>query len=180
MIELSYRQCDWSAKPLNPASHNDTQIFSARLSPHRSLQRRQFHFLMMFLCGAMFFISIPFFVLGAWPVLGFMGLDVLGFWWAFRINYRDARAYEDIRLSHFELSVDRVSAKGKRDEWRFNPAWVRIVRQEHEEFGLEKLWIVFRDRSVELASFLGPDQKADFARDFALALSEAKRGPRYS
>ncbi len=158
----------------------DTQIFSARLVPHRSLQRGHFHLLLMFFCAAMFFISIPFFVLGAWPVLGFMGLDVLGFWWAFRVNYRDARAHEDIRLTHAELSVDKVSARGQRSQWRFNPAWVRIEKQEHEEYGLEKLWLVFRDRSVELASFLGPAAKADFARDFALALSEAKKGPRFS
>ena len=164
---------------MNTVSASDTQIFSARLSPHRSLRREHFGLLMMVLCAAMFFISIPFFVLGAWPVVGLMGLDVLGFWWAFKVNYRDARAYEDIRLTHFELAVAKVSARGRRSEWRFNPAWVRLEKQEHEEYGLEKIWLVFRDKSVELASFLGPAAKAEFARDFAAALGEAKRGPRF-
>lgn len=165
---------------MDTASAYGTQIFVARLMPHRSLQRRHFHWLLMVFCAAMFCVSVPFFVLGAWPVLGFMGLDVLGFWWAFRVNYRDAKACEDIRLSHAELVVDKVSPRGQHAQWRFNPAWVRIEKQEHEEYGLEKLWIVFRDRSVELASFLGPAAKADFAKDFALALSEAKKGPRFS
>lgn len=168
------------SEALDSASSLDTQIFSARLSPHRSLKREQFLLLMMVLCGSMFVISIPFFLLGAWPVLGFMGLDVLGFWWAFKVNYRDARAYEDIRLTHFELAVAKVSPRGARAEFTFNPAWVRLEKQEDEDYGLEKLWLVFRDKSVELASFLGPVAKAEFAKDFALALSEAKRGPRYS
>lgn len=158
----------------------DAQLFSARLCPHRSLEKKHFHLLLMVFCGAMFFSAIPFVALGAWPVLGFMGLDVIGFWYAFHVNYRAARAYEDIRLTHGELAVEKVSHRGQRTQWRFNPAWVRIEKQEDEEYGLEKLWIVFRDKGVELASFLGPEAKAEFAKDFAAALSEAKRGPRYS
>lgn len=158
----------------------DTQIFSAELRPHRSLGRAQFQYLMMFFCGAMFFISIPFFVLGAWPVLGFMGLDVLGFWWAFRVNFRDARAIESIKLTPLELAIDRISPKGARSEWRFNPMWVQVQKQEHEEYGLEKLLIVSRGKALEVAGFLGPDQKARFASDFIRALGEAKRGPVFS
>ncbi len=162
---------------MTPVNTYDAQIFSARLSPHRSMRREHFHVLMMCLCSAMFFLSIPFFILGAWPVLGFMGLDVLGIWWAFRVNYRDARACENIRLSHVELEVERVSPRGIRSCWRFNPLWVRLEKHEHEEYGLEKLLLISRDRWLELAAFLGPGQKADFARDLTAALRQAKRGP---
>jgi uncharacterized membrane protein len=162
---------------LPQTSSYDTQIFSAHLSPHRSMKRKHFHILMMGLCGAMFVISIPFFVLGAWPVLGFMGLDVIGFWWAFRANYKAARGYEDIRLSHLALEVDKVSPRGERASWSFNPFWVRLEKREHEEYGIEKLLLVTRERGLEVASFLGPEQKAEFARDLSAGLREAKRGP---
>lgn len=177
MMALYYRVKLWSANPLGQAGGYDTQIFSAHLTPHRSMKREHFHLLMMALCGAMFFLSIPFFVLGAWPVLGFMGLDIIGFWWAFHANYKAAKGYEDIHLSHLELQVEKVSPRGKTASWRFNPLWVRLEKHEREEYGIEKLLLVSRQRGLEVASFLGPDQKAEFARDFTLALREAKRGP---
>jgi len=155
----------------------DAQVFSARLSPHRSLERRHFLVLMMVFCAAMFLVTIPFVLVGAWPVVGFMGLDVLGFWWAFRVNYRAAKAYEDVRITHLDFTVDKVSPGGERRRWRFDTMWAHLRRQEHEEYGLEKLHVVSRGQGVELASFLGPEAKTRFARDLTQALIRAKRGP---
>ena len=156
------------------------RLFSRRLRPHRSLTRRNFHLLLMIFAGASLFSSLPFILFGAWPVAGFMGLDVALFYFAFRANFNAARAYEDISLTPLDLSLAKVSAKGQRAEWHFNPAWVRLAREEHEEFGTQRLELVSRGRSVEVASFLGPNEKADFAGDFSKALAEAKRGPRFS
>lgn len=124
--------------------------------------------------------SLPFFLMGAWPVVGFMGLDVLLLWLAFRANFRAASAYEDVTLTPVELEIAKVSARGARREWRFNPLWVRLERIEHEEFGIRELMLASRGRRLEIASFLGPNAKADFARDFTAALAEARHGPRFS
>ena len=99
---------------------------------------------------------------------------------AFRANFRAARAYEDVNLTPLELQVAKVSAKGVKAEWRFHPSWVRLQKEEHEEFGLQKLALVSRGQSVEIADFLGPDEKARFAAHLAEALAEARRGPRFS
>jgi uncharacterized membrane protein len=155
-------------------------LFAARLKPHRSLTRRNFHLLMMVFSGGSFVWSLPFIFLGAWPVAGFMGLDVALFYFAFRASYRAARAYEDVEVKHFELHVVKVSAKGKKDEWRFNPAFVRLEREEHAEFGTQRLALISSGRSVEIAAFLGPEEKAHFANKLGSALAEARRGPRYS
>jgi uncharacterized membrane protein len=109
-----------------------------------------------------------------------MGLDVLGLWVAFRASYRAARAYEELRLTPLELLFARVSRRGARREWRFNPAWVRFERTEHEEFGTQRLALVSRGRSLEVGAFLGPDQKAELANAFSRALALARRGPRLS
>ena len=54
---------------------------------------------MMSLIAAVSFLSgIFFWSLGAWPVFGFFGLDVLLIYIAFRMNFRAARRYETIRL----------------------------------------------------------------------------------
>ena len=134
---------------------------------------------MMFFGAASFFVGLPFLLLGAWPIFGFMGLDALLLYWAFRANFRDARAYEDVRLTPLELQLAKVSAQGGRAEWRFAPAFVRLEQDVHAEFGLQRLSLVSRGRRVDVASFLGSEEKELFADAFSRALAEARRGPRF-
>ena len=158
----------------------ETPIFNARLTPHRSLNRKGFRVLMAatFVASALF--SLPFYLMGAWPIVGFLGLDVALLYFAFRANFHAAKAYEDFWLSYFELRFKRVSPAGLKREWRFAPAWVRLERVEHQEFGVQRLSLHNRGRRWDIAKFLGPDQKAEFATHFSRALAEARRGPRYS
>jgi uncharacterized membrane protein len=169
-----------SAANIATVEAEDPALFAARITPHRSLTRRHFRLLLMFFLGANIFTSLPFIILGAWPVAGFMGLDVALLYIAFKANFRAGQAYEDVHVTPFELLVAKVSPKGQRAEWRFNPAFVRLEREEHEEFGTLRLALVSRGRSVEVAAFLGPGEKADFASALSLALAEARRGPRFS
>ena len=155
----------------------DQPIYAVRLRPHRSLTRGQAKTLVAIVSVAICAISLPFFVLGAWPVVGFLGLDAVAIWLAFEISFRAARAYEDLRVTPLELQLDKVPVRGRTREFRFNPAWVRLDRSEHEEFGLQKLALVSHGRSVEFGSFLGPDQKAVVAGDLSMALARARRGP---
>jgi uncharacterized membrane protein len=165
---------------LNNTNPSNAQIFAARIRPHRSLSQQNFRLLLIVFCGAAFFTSLPFLFLGAWPVVGFMGLDVLLFWWAFRVNLRDARAYEDVSVTPLELTLAKVSPSGERAEWRWNPIWVRLVREEDEDYGVTRVALVSRNSEVEVAGFLGPAARAEFAAGLSLALTEAKRGPRFS
>ena len=158
----------------------DQPLFETRLVPHRSLDTTQFRILIGVFALVATVSSMPFIIAGAWPVGGFMGLDVALLYIAFRANFRAARAYEDISVTPLELMLAKVSAKGRRAEWRFHPAWVRLDKVEHEEFGLQHLSLRSRGRSVEVAAFLGADAKADFASKLARALAEARRGPRFS
>src|ERR1700710_2673946 len=89
-----------------------TQLFSAVLTPRRSLTRTGFVVLMAFLTLISFAAGLAFWLMGAWPVLGFFGLDVLAIYWAFRINFRHARASEEIRITPSELRLRRVSHRG--------------------------------------------------------------------
>lgn len=156
------------------------RIFAVRLHPHRSLSRRNFHILIVVFSAMSCFATLPFVIAGAWPVAGFMGLDVALLYFAFRANFRAARAYEDVRVTPIELMLAKVSPKGVKAEWRFHPSWVRLQKEDHEEFGVQKLALVSRGQSVEVGHFLGPDEKARFANGLSHALAEARRGPRFS
>ena len=155
-------------------------LFSALLTPHRSLNRTGFLVLMGFLSVVSFVAGVAFWLMGAWPVFGFFGLDVLVIWWAFRINFRRARASEEIRVTSTELRVRRVSHRGHVAEWVLNPLWVQIDQKTHEEFGIERLYLVSRGRRLAIASFLGPDEKASFIKALNAALQAARRGVTYN
>lgn len=151
-------------------------IFSALITPHRSLGSVGFLVLMAVFGGVSFIAGIAFLLMGAWPVFGFFGLDVLLLYWAFRLNYRHAAAYEEVTMTPVALTVRKVSHRGAVREWVLNPLWVKLDKVVHEEFGIERLLLVSRGKQLAIASFLGPDEKASFAQAFGNALAEAKRG----
>ena len=159
-----------------PSSEPDDAVFAARISPHRSLTRSQFRYLLFFVGFVSFATSIPFVIMGAWPVAGVFGVDVLLVYLAFAASFRAARAYEVIRVSFLDLFVEKVSARGVKSEWHFNPRWVRLHRTEHEEFGTQRLDLESRGTRLEVAQFLGPDAKADLANRLTRALNEVRRG----
>jgi uncharacterized membrane protein len=156
------------------------ELFSALLTPHRSLNRTGFLVLMAFLSAVSFAAGLAFLLMGAWPVFGFFGLDVLVIYWAFRINFRRARATEEISVTPSELRVRRVSHRGHVVEFVLNPLWVQLDQKIDDEFGIEKLYLVSKGRRVAIASFLGPDEKASFAKALTAALQAARRGPTYT
>ncbi len=156
------------------------ELFSARLTPHRSLSRTAFLVLMGFVSAISFAAGVAFWLMGAWPVFGFFGLDVLAIYWAFRINFRHARALEEIRVTPTELHLRRVSHRGHVVEFLLNPLWVQLDQEVHEEFGVERLYLLSRGRRLAVGSFLGPDEKASFAKALNAALQAARRGPTYN
>ena len=152
-------------------------LFSALLTPHRSLGGAGFLVLMGVIAGIGFVAGVVFFIVGAWPVIGFLGLDVALVYWAFRANYLAAAAYEEVTVTPSELRVRKVSHRGKVAEWSLNPVWTNLDRETHEEFGLLRLFLVSRGRKLSVAGFLGPAEKETFAAALAAAIGEAKRGP---
>jgi uncharacterized membrane protein len=156
------------------------ELFSALLTPHRSLNRTGFLVVMAFVSVISFAAGLAFLLMGAWPVLGFFGLDLLAIYWAFRVNFRRAKASEEILVTGSELRIRRVSHRGHVVEFALNPLWVQLDRKVHAEFGIEKLYLVSKGRRFAVASFLGPDEKASFAKALSEALQAARRGPTYN
>lgn len=158
----------------------EPELFSALLTPHRSLSRTGFVLLLLFLSAVSFASGITLLVIGAWPVLGFLALDVFAIWLAFRISFRRARAWEEVLLTPTQLRVRRISHRGQVAEWVLNPLWVRLDQETHETFGVERLYLVSHGRRISIGSFLAPDEKASFAKALLAALAAAKRGYTYN
>ena len=158
---------------LNP----EPTLFSAVITPHRSLSGTGFLLLMMLIGSVSFAGGMFFYLLGAWPVVGFLGLDVLLVYIAVRVSYRTAAAFEQVTVTPSELRVRRVTHRGRVSEWTLNPVWTQLDRETHEDFGLQRLFLVSRGRRLPVAGFLSPKERESFAAALSAALGEARRGP---
>lgn len=160
------------AAPLEPPLH-----FNAVIVPHRSLSLRGFLILMGVITASNFTAGSLFMAKGAWPVFFFCVAEVVAVWWAFRMNYRAARAYETVQLSDGELRVRRIDAKGRlAGTASFQPYWVRLALTEAPDSST-KLYLVSHGRSVEVAAALSPPERADFANALEIALARMRAGP---
>ena len=154
----------------------DEPFFKALLTPHRSLGRTGF----MLLMGALLFswavIGVIFLSHGAWPVFGYFGLDVIGLYIAFRLNYRAARAREEVSVSRTSLDIHKVAPSGRTEDYRFNPFWARFSVSRHSEIGITRMSVEGQGQNVPIGGFLNPDDRESFATAFGRALATAMAG----
>jgi uncharacterized membrane protein len=155
---------------------NGPAIFDAVLAPNRSLGRAGFFAVMacvvVITCG----LGTYFMLQGAWPVFGFFGLDVALLYLAFQLNYRAGRLRETIRVTHTEVVVQRIAPNGRLLEWRFNPFWLRVVLSDPGEHH-SRITLSSHGQSLELGSFLAPDDRESLVDALRDALGEANRTP---
>jgi uncharacterized membrane protein len=149
----------------------DTVHFSTLLRPHRSLSADGFKWVMRGAIAANLLIGLPMYLLGAWPVLGFMGLDVWLLYWLFQRSYLDARRSETLTLTDRELVIDRVAPDGEREQHRLDAYWLRVEEGE-------RLVLVSRGNRVVIGRFLSPGEREAVGEQLKAALA-ALRSPRY-
>jgi uncharacterized membrane protein len=151
-------------------------VFSAVIRPHRSLSPQGFRIVMGLLCLTSLVASLPFVVMGFWPVAGFFGLDFIGLYIAFRVSYRQGEAFELLELTPVRLLFRKVSPRGEVKDWQFNPLWTRLDRETDDEYGIQKLALTSRNEHVVIARDLSPPERETLAVAFGRALADVKRG----
>jgi uncharacterized membrane protein len=161
---------------LEPQQGKERPVFAAVIQPHRSLDQDAFRIVMTLCCLATVIASLPFVLLGFWPVAGFFGLDLLALYIAFRVNFRHGRSSEQVILTPIELLFRQISHRGEAREWRFNPLWTRLDREDDDEFGLQRLALISGGERVVIARDLSPPERESFAEALGRALSDVKRG----
>ena len=138
------------------------------LAPHRSLTPAGFWAVMGVLIAANFVAGVMFLALGAWPVLGFLGLDVVLVYWAFRINFRRGQAQERLRLDAAALTVERRDARGRHDTVTFAPPhWLRVIVED----GPGGLVLSSHGRHLTVGAFLSPEERVAVADTIRAALA---------
>ena len=149
-------------------------LFAATLTPHRSLSPRGKRVVIGLVAALALVPGVLFYAAGAWPVVGFMGLDVLAIWVALTVSMRARRAYEVVTLWPGALELRRVDAKGAEEVLRFSPFNVRFVIDRDYNERVTGLWLKERTRQVGFGSFLSHDEKLSFSKAFGTALRKAR------
>lgn len=145
-------------------------LFERVLLPYRSLPPRGFRVLMLFLGVLSVIVGIVFVSLGAWPVVGFFGLDVALIYFAFRLSYRSARRREVLRLTTNDFTVERTDIYGGRRLWRFQPFWLRVVLEERAD-RVSRLLLASHGRTLVIGDFLPPPSRPELAETLRAALA---------
>jgi uncharacterized membrane protein len=161
----------------NAPPAQEPSAFRAVLRPHRSLGPKGFLVLMSILTAISFTAGLVFYAMGAWPVFGFFGLDLLLVYIAFRLNYRSGRLYETVEVTHDELTITRVHPSGRTERFVCNPYWAR-VRLAQGRDGRTDLRLHLRGKEMSFGRFLTDDERHDFARALTGALLQARGGVR--
>jgi len=158
-------------------SQQQPVYFDAELMPHRSLSPRGFRILMAVVIAANATVGAVFYFSGAWPVFGFMGLDVGLLYFLFRLNYRNGQLIETLRLTDDAFEVRRRFPNGEELRWTLEPYWLRVELDQPPQHD-SKLVLVSRRRRLTVGSFLAPEERAQLADALRVALQRRRHGPR--
>ncbi len=134
--------------------------FDLTLRPNRSLDRRHARWLVLGVAGFMFLTGVRVLLLGAWPVIPFLAIDVALMAWAFRASYRSGNSVETVRLTQDDLIVQRRAPDGRERRIRLEPLWTS-ARLERLSMKQNRLWLAARDRRVAVGQFLSPQEREE-------------------
>lgn len=146
-----------------------TVLFRAVIHPHRSLSPTGFRRIMLCVGGLGLCTGLVFYLLGAWPVIGFMGVDVALLYWALKASYRAGHATEIVELTGEALRVERVDPANRRQVWTLPPGWLRVHLDDPVRPG-SRITLSSHGRQLVVGDFLSPDERRDFADALRAAL----------
>ena len=156
-----------------PETSEPRVYLDAELRPFRSLSRSGFIVLMGAIAATSFIAGVFYVAAGAWPVMGFFGLDVLLVWLAFRASYRQARLAERVRVTAERLDVTRRHPSGREQHWAFSPYWTRVEMEEPPRHD-SQLTLSSRGEVMAIGAFLPPKERSRFAETLRAAVAAAR------
>jgi uncharacterized membrane protein len=167
-----------TALPSQPSLAQGTVYMDAVLAPNRSLTQHGFKIVMLSMAGVSFFAGIGFLSIGAWPVLGFFGLDIVLIYLAFKINFKSGeRERETIRVTAHEVAISKTCYRGHTGWWHVSPAFARVQIDQLNDYEAV-VRLCAGGTSVPLATCLSSPERLGFAQALCSALDRA-RNERY-
>ncbi len=141
--------------------------------PYRSLSKKGFKYLMLCVAAVFFTIGVFFWIIGAWPVFGFLGLDVLLLYYAFKMNYKSGEIFENLKLIKEKLLITRNFPSGKIQSWDLEPYWTKAEILQANSNN-HNLIIKSKNKVVMIGSFLSSKDKKKLMKKINDSLKQYK------
>lgn len=148
--------------------------FEAVTSPRQSWDARGFRLVMTLLLLGSSVTTVAFWIMGAWPVAGFMGVEIIAVI-ALMLAHRrwSGRARERITLRDDSLRVEREDGRGRRETAALDVYWARVALLARPG-RISELRLSSRGRSVEVGRFLPEVEKLQLAEALTRALRDIR------
>jgi uncharacterized membrane protein len=151
----------------------ETIYLDATLTPNRSLSERGFAIGMAIVAVVFFLTGLMFWSMGAAPILGFFGLDMVAIWLAFRLSFQQQREQTHIMVTARAIRMHHTDTKGRTKQAEVPTGFARVeldepltpaswLRIEHGRTA----WVIGR--------FLTVDERKSFAAALRKALQAAR------
>lgn len=149
-------------------------LFAATLTPHRTLTATGRRAVIGLAVALVLAPSAIFYVLGTWPAVAFMAVDVIAIFLSLMLSLRAGKMREVLTLWPAALELKKIDAKGSEEVLKFTPAGVRFVIDRDFNERVTALWLKSDGKKVPLGSFLSPDEKLSLSKAFGTALRKAR------
>jgi len=142
------------------------------IEPNQSLSHPAFIAVMLILGLITLGLSIFFLYLGAWPVLGFLGLDLALLFLAFKLNARSLKIVERVCMNDREVMVARESAQCK-ECWIFDSYWLNISIKNGPR-GKGYIQLSSHGFSIHIGAFLTIPERQELVKKLRASLVESR------
>ena len=148
--------------------------FDAELRPNRSLSKRAFYIVMGVTMAFVLSTGFVFFSLGAIPIVGFLGLDLLAIYLAFRFCFRQQSQHTRVTVTADHLRVDHVNPKGQESSVELPTAFARVELAEPLN---ARSWLTLAStgEAYGIGRFLTVAERKSLAHALRNAISDARR-----
>ncbi len=151
-----------------------TVYLDAVLEPPRSLTTRGLNRVMMVLGAFSAVFSLGFLLAGAWPVVGFLGVEILVLWLVFQWSFRAQTARTYVRVTADEVDVRQIDGWGRERRASMAAHFAR-VEFDRTATGPSALRLATSRTAYPLGEHLTPRERETFARRLMQAISDARR-----
>lgn len=157
------------------ANLQDEEIyFDALMKPNASLSRAGFWVIMGVVIAINAFSALAFISSGAFPIIGFLGLDILAVWLAFKVCFRDQTQWTRVRVTPYTLRVDHRDPKGQESFIELPTAFARVSLKEPLTVNS---WVTlsYQREAYVIGRFLTLDERVSLVGALKDALAGARR-----
>ena len=132
------------------------------LWPYRSLSLQGFRILIAVLASLMSLIGLGFYLIGAWPVIGFMGLEIFIVWYAFKCNYRSGQLVETVAITPKQVDITRIDWRGRSKTICLEGVWIKAELDTKEKRKC-RLYLRQHANKLEIGAFMPSAEKPPLA-----------------